>query len=96
MTLVEAGRGAEERGQGVPPDPPVVALSGVSLRIEQGELIAIVGPSGSGKSTLLHVMGTLERPTRGTVRVAGEDRHHSDGRAPRRAGRGLARHHRGG
>ena len=56
-----------------PADPPVVALSGVSLRIEQGELIAIVGPSGSGKSTLLHVMGTLEPPTRGTVRVAGED-----------------------
>jgi len=37
------------------------------------ELAAIVGPSGSGKSTLLHVMGTLERPTRGTVRIAGED-----------------------
>jgi putative ABC transport system ATP-binding protein len=46
-------------------DPPVVALAGVSLRI--------VGPSGSGKSTLLHVMGTLERPTRGVVRLAGED-----------------------
>jgi putative ABC transport system ATP-binding protein len=54
-------------------DPPVLALAGVSLRIGQGELVAIVGPSGSGKSTLLHVMGTLERPTRGVVRVAGED-----------------------
>jgi putative ABC transport system ATP-binding protein len=54
-------------------DPPVVALAGVSLRIGHGELAAIVGPSGSGKSTLLHVMGTLERPTRGVVRVAGED-----------------------
>jgi putative ABC transport system ATP-binding protein len=54
-------------------DPPVVALAGVDLRIGPGELAAIVGPSGSGKSTLLHVMGTLERPTRGVVRVAGED-----------------------
>ena len=56
-----------------PGDPPVVALAGVSLRIGQGELVAIVGPSGSGKCTLLHVMGTLERPTRGVVHVAGED-----------------------
>ncbi len=56
-----------------PGDPPVTALAGVSLRIGAGELAAIVGPSGSGKSTLLHVMGTLERPTTGVVRIAGED-----------------------
>jgi putative ABC transport system ATP-binding protein len=52
-------------------DPPVVALAGVCLQIDVGELVAIVGPSGSGKSTLLHVMGTLERPTRGTIHIAG-------------------------
>jgi putative ABC transport system ATP-binding protein len=51
----------------------VEALRGVSLRVEQGELLAVVGPSGSGKSTLLHVMGTLERPSDGSVRVAGHD-----------------------
>jgi putative ABC transport system ATP-binding protein len=56
-----------------PGDPPVLALAGVDLRIDRGELVAIVGPSGSGKSTLLHVMGTLERPTRGVLRIAGED-----------------------
>ncbi|TWP45221.1 ABC transporter ATP-binding protein [Lentzea tibetensis] len=51
----------------------VQALAGVSLTIEEGELIGIVGPSGSGKSTLLNLMGTLDRPTSGTVRVAGQD-----------------------
>ena len=49
------------------------ALDGVSLRIEHGELAAIIGPSGSGKSTMLHVMGTLDRPTAGTVEIDGRE-----------------------
>jgi putative ABC transport system ATP-binding protein len=51
----------------------MTALAGVSLTICQGELAAIIGPSGSGKSTLLHVMGILDRPTSGIVRVTGLD-----------------------
>jgi putative ABC transport system ATP-binding protein len=51
----------------------VPALDRVSLTITAGELVAVVGPSGSGKSTLLHLMGTLDQPTTGTVRVTGID-----------------------
>jgi putative ABC transport system ATP-binding protein len=54
-------------------EPPVVALRGVSFSVRRGELAAIVGPSGSGKSTLLHIIGTLERPSSGIVRIGGVD-----------------------
>ncbi|GLW64144.1 peptide ABC transporter ATP-binding protein [Actinomadura rubrobrunea] len=67
MTIVEL--------EGVTKEYPggVTALRGVDLVIERGELTAIVGPSGSGKSTLLHIIGTLDRPTAGRVRIAGHE-----------------------
>lgn len=51
----------------------VVALDSVDVDIGAGELVAVVGPSGSGKSTLLHVIGTLDRPSAGEVRIDGQD-----------------------
>jgi putative ABC transport system ATP-binding protein len=66
-----------------PGPPPVRALDQVSLAVAAGELVAVAGPSGSGKSTLLHLMGTLDKPTTGTVRVTGLD-------AAQMADRGLS------
>ena len=56
-----------------PGQPPVTALADVNLTLRAAERVAVAGPSGSGKSTLLHVAGTLERPTTGVVKVAGQD-----------------------
>jgi putative ABC transport system ATP-binding protein len=65
---VLALRGVTKR---YPGPPPLVVLRDVDLTVRAGEMLAITGPSGSGKSTLLHLMGTLDRPSSGTVLVGG-------------------------
>jgi putative ABC transport system ATP-binding protein len=71
-----------------PGEPPVEPVRGVSLSVDSGEMIAVVGPSGSGKSTLLHLMAALDRPTSGSVRLAG----HAVERLPDRRLAGLRAH----
>ena len=56
-----------------PSEPPVTAVHEVSFTVARGELVGIAGPSGSGKTTLLHLMGTLDQPTSGVVRITGLD-----------------------
>jgi putative ABC transport system ATP-binding protein len=54
-----------------PGEPPVAAIRGISITVSAGDMVAVLGPSGSGKSTLLHLAAALDRPTSGTVRLAG-------------------------
>lgn len=68
MSILKTEQLTKHYGSG---DTLVKALDGVSLQVEQGELISIVGTSGSGKSTLLHMLGGLDRPTEGKVLIDG-------------------------
>ncbi len=70
MRIVETENLTRIYGSG---EAEVRALDGVSLHVDTGEFVAVMGPSGCGKSTLLHLIGGLDRPTRGLVRIEGQD-----------------------
>ncbi len=71
MSVVEARelRKTYLGGDGV----PIIVLDNVDMTVERGEMVAIIGASGAGKSTLLHLLGALDRPTSGEIRIAGQD-----------------------
>ena len=72
MALIEISNVTKHYKTG---DTVTKALDGVSLEINEGEFVAIIGPSGSGKSTLMHIMGLLDSPTSGEYRIDGRDMH---------------------
>jgi putative ABC transport system ATP-binding protein len=78
MALIEARSLVKTYRMG---DQVVQALDGVTLNIEQGEFVAVMGASGSGKSTLMNILGCLDRPTSGTLRLGGEEVEGLDGDA---------------
>ena len=70
MKIVETENLTRIYGSG---EAQVSALDGVSIHVDTGEFVAVMGPSGCGKSTLLHMIGGLDRPSGGVVKIEGQD-----------------------